>query len=186
MNLYVVRHGQTDWNTKELVQGSTNIELNLTGIKQANEVAEQLKDINFSAIYSSPLNRAFDTAEIINQYHNLNIIKDNRIIERCFGIFEGTNKLKNNLDYWDYNSNLSTNNVESVHALFKRVNEFLHELYNKYQDTNSNVLVVTHGATGIAINAVINNLTTNLSSFGMKNCEFKVFKNLKLDIKKEN
>ena len=181
MNIYVVRHGQTDWNIQGLVQGLTDIELNLTGIEQGNEVAEQLKNINFVAIYSSPLKRTIETAKLINKYHNKNIIADKRIVERCFGNFEGTNGLKNKFDYWDYKLNLNDNNVESVKILFKRIKDFLLEIYEIYKDTNSNILLVTHGGTAIAINAVINDITDDLFSLGMKNCEVKIFENVKLD-----
>lgn len=183
MNLYIVRHGQTDWNIQELVQGSTDIELNKTGIEQANQVAEKLKNITFSAIYSSPLKRTLKTAKIINKYHKLNIITDSRIIERCFGNFEGTNNLKNKLDYWDYEPNLNDNNVESIQELFQRVHNFLLEIYEIYKNNDANILLVTHGGTGIVINAVINNIKTDLFSLGMRNCEIKVFQNI---ILKEN
>ncbi len=181
MNLYVVRHGQTDWNIQGLVQGLTDIELNSTGIEQANQVAEQLKKINFTVIYSSTLKRTLETAKLINKYHNIDIITDRRIVERCFGNFEGTNDLKNKFDYWDYNLNLSENNVESVKSLFNRIKGFLLEIYDLYKDTDSNILLVTHGGTAIAINAIINNITSDLFSLGMKNCEIRIFKNIKLD-----
>ena len=181
MNIYIVRHGQTDWNIQDLVQGSTDIELNTLGIEQANQVAEQLKNINFSVIYASPLTRTINTAKIINKYHNIDIITEKRIIERCFGNFEGTNGLKNKFDYWDYELNLDDNNVESVKILFKRIRDFLLEIYELYKDTDTNILIVTHGGTAIAINAIINNITSNLFSLGIKNCEVKVFKNIKLD-----
>ena len=181
MNIYIVRHGQTDWNIQGLIQGSTDIELNTLGIEQANQVAEQLKNINFSVIYASPLTRTINTAKIINKYHNIDIITEKRIIERCFGNFEGTNGLKNKFDYWDYELNLDDNNVESVKILFKRIRDFLLEIYELYKDTDTNILIVTHGGTAIAINAIINNITSNLFSLGIKNCEVKVFKNIKLD-----
>ena len=72
MNLYLVRHGQTDWNIQGRIQGSTDIELNSTGLNQAQKTAELLKNIDFDVIYSSPLKRTVDTAKIINTYHNLN------------------------------------------------------------------------------------------------------------------
>lgn len=181
MNLYVVRHGQTDWNINGLVQGLTDIELNSTGIDQANQVAEQLKDVNFASIYASPLKRTIETSKIINKYHNIDITLDKRIIERCFGIFEGTNGLKNKYDYWDYQLNLDDNNVESLNVLFERIKNFLSEIYELYKNTDSNILIVTHGGTAIAINAVINNITSDLFSLCLKNCEIKIFKNIKLD-----
>ena len=181
MNLYVVRHGQTDWNIQGFVQGLTDIELNSTGIEQANQVAEQLKDIKFCTIYSSPLKRTIYTAHLINKYHNLNIITDHIIIERCIGNLEVTNGLKNKFDYWDYKLNLDDNNVESVKSLFNRIKGFLLEIYELYKDTDSNILIVTHGGTSIAINAIINNITSDLFSLGIKNCEVKVFENINLD-----
>lgn len=181
MNLYVVRHGQTSWNVQGLVQGLTDIELNSTGIEQANQVADQLKNIDFVAIYASPLKRTIETAKLINKYHNSNIITDNRIIERSFGNFEGTSGLKNKFDYWDYNLNLSDNNVEDVKSLLSRVKNFLLEIYEIYKNTDLNILLVTHGGTSIAINAVIDNITSDLFSLGIKNCEVKIFKNIKLD-----
>jgi len=181
MNLYVVRHGQTDWNIQGRIQGSTNIELNSIGINQAKQTAELLKNVDFDIIYSSPLKRTIDTARIINEYHNINIIKDGRIIERNFGDFEGTqNVLTDIADYLDYDKNLNTNNVEGVKELFKRIENFLFDIYNNHKDTNSNILVVTHGGVSIAITAIINNTKNNLASLGMKNCEVKVFENLNL------
>lgn len=65
MKLYVVRHGETDWNKNFLMQGNTNTDLNETGISQAKEIREKLKDIDFDVCYSSPLSRAYNTAKII-------------------------------------------------------------------------------------------------------------------------
>lgn len=180
MNIYVVRHGQTDWNIQGLVQGTTDIELNDTGKKQAQETAKLLKNVNFEAIYASPLKRTMETASIINKYHNLNIIPDKKIIERNFGDFEGTNLLKNRDAYWNYKLNLNKNNVEPVTALFQRVQDFLLNIYNIYMNTDSNVLIVTHGGTSIAFQAIINNISANLTALGMKNCEVKIFKDFKL------
>jgi len=186
MNLYVVRHGQTDWNIQGKIQGTTDIELNSTGINQAKQVAELLKNVKLDVIYSSPLKRTVDTAKIINQYHNSNIIKDIRIIERNFGDFEGTqNVLKDISDYLDYEKNLNTNNVESIKDLFNRIENFLTDIYNTYKNTDINILLVTHGGASVAITAIINNQKNNLISLGMRNCECRVFENFKLD-KKEN
>lgn len=186
MNIYVVRHGQTDWNIQGFVQGRTDIELNSTGIEQAKQTANLLKDIDFIDIYSSPLKRTIDTAKLINEYHNINIITDDRLIERNFGDFEGTKNVLKISDYLNYEHNLQTNNVEGIKKLFKRIENFLLDIYIKYKDTDSNILIVTHGGVGIAITAIINNIRNELASIGMNNCEVKVFKNFKIDIKKEN
>ena len=65
--IYLVRHGETDWNKENKIQGKNNIPLNSTGIKQSNDVAKYLKDKNIGCIYSSPLERTEQTAEIIQK-----------------------------------------------------------------------------------------------------------------------
>ena len=64
-NLYIVRHGQTDWNVRQLRQGRTDIELNETGIEQAMELRDKLKSVKIDVCYASPLKRAMKTAQII-------------------------------------------------------------------------------------------------------------------------
>ena len=91
MKIYIVRHGQTDYNINGIYAGRIDIPLNNNGIKEAYQVKEKLKGINFSKIYSSPLRRAYETAKIIS---DKDIIVDNRIIERSNGQLEGKPKTK--------------------------------------------------------------------------------------------
>ena len=89
MAVLMTRHGQTDWNVEKRVQGKADIELNATGIEQAKITSEKLKDEKIDIIISSPLKRAKQTAEIINQTLNCPIIYEDGISERDFGEFEG-------------------------------------------------------------------------------------------------
>ena len=89
MKIYVIRHGQTNWNVEEIIQGKKDIELNEVGIRQAYEVKEKLNMLNIDLIMCSPLKRTKKTAEIINQDKNLNIIYKKELIERDLGDFEG-------------------------------------------------------------------------------------------------
>ena len=75
MELYLIRHGKTIWNAENRLQGRTDIELNEEGIAAAKELGEKLKNIHFDMIYSSPLKRAFNTAELIRGARHIEIIK---------------------------------------------------------------------------------------------------------------
>jgi len=71
--IILARHGETEWNVEEVFRGRIDIELNETGIKQAELLAEYLSERKIDAIYSSPLKRAVKTAEIIAGYHKLDV-----------------------------------------------------------------------------------------------------------------
>ena len=80
MEIYVVRHGQTDWNLAERMQGGgSEKKLNETGIKQAKETKQELENVKYDVLICSPMHRAIQTAEIINKERNVPIIIDDRI-----------------------------------------------------------------------------------------------------------
>jgi len=87
--IILVRHGETDWNVEEVFRGRIDIELNETGMKQAELLAEYLKDLRIVAIYSSPLKRALRTAEIIASYHNLDVEIAPGLIDFDYGKWQG-------------------------------------------------------------------------------------------------
>ncbi len=89
MELYIFRHGQTVWNKEHKIQGSADIELTDEGRALARKVAEDISDIRFDAIYSSPLMRAYETACILRGDRALEIVCDDRIREMDFGVLEG-------------------------------------------------------------------------------------------------
>ena len=78
MNIYVMRHGTTVWNEKGITQGLTNNRLSKNGVALTEKVSLEYKNIKFEAIYCSPLTRTVQTANIMNKYHNLKIIKDTK------------------------------------------------------------------------------------------------------------
>lgn len=87
---YIFRHGETDFNREGRWQGAGHDpELNLAGVTQAHLLAETLRPLNLQIIYSSPLQRALQTAEIIGHELNIPIVVDNELIEGNFGINEG-------------------------------------------------------------------------------------------------
>ena len=89
MQLTLIRHGETIWNREKRVQGLTDIELSETGIDQAQKLALSLKDCPIDILYSSPLKRAFQTAEIINRFHRKAIHVEPGLMEMDQGDFEG-------------------------------------------------------------------------------------------------
>ncbi|NPV56099.1 MAG: histidine phosphatase family protein [Anaerolineae bacterium] len=89
MTLWLVRHGETDWNNAGRIQGHTDIPLNENGRKQARKAAQRLAEQRFDAAYASDLSRARETAEIIAAAHGLPVQTDPRLRERSHGSLEG-------------------------------------------------------------------------------------------------
>ncbi len=149
MYLYVVRHGQTEWNVLKKMQGSADIELNEKGLAQANTTADMLKSSTFDIIFCSPLKRAKQTAEIINSKRGLNVVFDDRLKERNYGEFEGTSK--SSFDYnefWSYQKNVKYEKAENVKEFFKRIYDFLDDITSKEYN---NILIVCHAGVEKAI-----------------------------------
>ncbi len=89
-SFYFIRHGQTDWNTgKKKILGRTDLPLNNTGKIQAKESCNNITIPPIDLIVTSPLSRAYETAEIINEKFKTHLIVEPQIIERDFGNMEG-------------------------------------------------------------------------------------------------
>ena len=88
MKLYIVRHGETDWNKKRRIQGQVDIPLNDLGRSLARKTAKGLSGIPFEVCYTSPLGRAKETARLILEGRKTPILEDQRIIEMSFGDYE--------------------------------------------------------------------------------------------------
>lgn len=172
--IYIVRHGQTDWNLIGRYQGRIDVELNEEGINQAKKIQEQLKNINFDKVFSSPLKRAYKTAQIITKN---SIITDERLIERCNGQLEG--KLKSEctemVDFTDpYEKRLK---IEPLPDFRKRIYSFFDEIIEKYP--NQNILVVTHAGVSIYARCYFEGEPKdgNYSKYKLKNCEVLKYSN---------
>lgn len=169
MKLYIVRHGETDWNKNKMMQGNTDIPLNQNGISQALSISKLLEDKNIDVCYSSPLTRAYETAKLIT--NNGSIIIDKRLEERDLGEFEGKScNLYDSHYYWNRKINSSSYGVESANDLITRVQSFYDELKNKYSEKS--ILIVTHGAIVRTLNFIIEGYDdeTDFSSFDVPNC----------------
>jgi broad specificity phosphatase PhoE len=87
--VYLVRHGETEWNRIGLYQGTTDILLNRTGLRQADELAERLRCVDFHAIYTSPLRRARVTAERIASGRHIDPVILPDLNEISYGQWQG-------------------------------------------------------------------------------------------------
>ena len=175
--IYVVRHGQTDWNTIKRIQGWKDIALNEKGIEQAKEIKEKLKGIKFDEVISSPLKRALRTAKVISGRTYKDITQDDRLKERCNGEFEG--KLKQDTDQsYDFNDpNENRYGIENITDFRKRISDFCKELEKKYK--NKNVLVVTHAGVSIYIRCHFEGEPEDgdFNKYKLKNCEVLEYEN---------
>ena len=172
MKVYIVRHGQVPHNA--LKQYNANDEdLTDLGIKQAEELRDKIKNINFDIIICSPLNRAKHTADILNVNHH-KIIYDERISERSCGDLSGKPlEVTNREEYWNYNTTIKYGTSENIKLFFDRVYNFLDELRTK--DYN-NVLIVAHSGVSKAFNAYFNGIKDGkFLNRGLKNCEIKMY-----------
>jgi broad specificity phosphatase PhoE len=88
-NIYLIRHGETDWNKNHRFQGQTDIKLNETGRDQAIKLRPLMQQLQIESVYSSTLTRAYETAELASQEIKISIQKDDRLRETNVGAAEG-------------------------------------------------------------------------------------------------
>ena len=156
MKLYVVRHGQTDQNVLGLVQGDTESDLTEKGREEAKALQELVESLDIDVVVSSPLRRALDTAKLITN-NKKEIIIDDRLIERDFGLSEGKPVDEElTVKYWNFKLNTDINEVEKVQDLMFRITEFLEDIRTRY--SNEKVLVVAHSAILRAIHYAISGI----------------------------
>ncbi len=152
--VYIIRHGQTELNNRKVLQGRSDHPLNATGIAQAREAANRLKGVSFDAVYSSPLIRAIQTANIVAP--DVEPLVDDRLIEMEYGPYEGMG-----LDelapevltfFSDFVHNPAPEGMEPLHSVVQRAGAFLEDRCR----TGGNILVSTHA---IAMKGLLEYLT---------------------------
>lgn len=145
MELFIVRHGQTDANINGIVQGWMDTKLNDTGLQQARAAAELFTE-SIDVIYSSDLTRATQTAhEFVKKYANVPYIEDDRLRERHFGDATGDHRDRHDWEvFWASYDTISIPNAESLKDYNKRVQSFIDMIK---QSGYKKALIVTHGGT---------------------------------------
>lgn len=172
MKIYLIRHGEVNHNLHRLYNREDE-DLNETGIKQAEELKEKIKNIEYDFIISSPLTRAKHTANIIN-IENKDIIVDDRLSERDPGSLSGQPiEVTNREEYWNYYTTIQYGTSENIKEFFNRVYNFLDELKMK---NYKNVLIVAHSGISKAFSSYFNGIGDGkFLNRGLKNCEIKEY-----------
>ncbi len=148
-NIFLVRHGESEYNAKRIIQGHIDTDLTPRGIVQARLAGEELKNFQINKIYTSDLKRAYRTAYIIGDVLGLEPIIDKRLREMNFGKWEGLAYeyiYKNHEE--DFHNWLKNPVVcplpsqEDIKEFEKRIKDFLEEIKSIKEE---NILVVAHG-----------------------------------------
>ena len=171
--IYIIRHGQTELNSNQVLQGRSDHLLNENGAAQAEAAASLLADVRFDRVYSSPLIRAVQTAGIVAPEHTAEI--DPRLIEMDYGPYEGMklNALAPEVItfFSDFINNLAPDGMEQLSDVVTRAGEFLEDRCR----TSGNILISTHA---IAMKGLLEYLTPDSQgSYWSKfigNCEIYV------------
>lgn len=159
LNIYLTRHGETQWNKENRLQGWKDSKLTENGIRNAIALGERLSQTDFNAIYSSPIGRAVQTAKLICSDRTIPIVFNDDLKEVNFGEWEGKTgeEIKQDFQqeffhFWNapHLYNHKPHKGESLEDLKKRMEKALKNIIKANAD--GNVLIVTHG---IAIRAIL-------------------------------
>jgi broad specificity phosphatase PhoE len=177
--LYLIRHGETDWNKQGKYTGQMDISINETGREQAKKVAEEMKNLEPEVIYSSDLKRALETARAISEILDIPIIKDERLREIHQGEWEGLHITEIQAQYTKEFDARKENPLtvaapggESIGDVDIRVRSFLDDITQNHP--NGEVAVSSHGivlgiirtiAVGIPVREVFNNIPENATLY---------------------
>ncbi|MGI6527252.1 MAG: histidine phosphatase family protein [Caldicoprobacterales bacterium] len=150
MYIYLTRHGQTDWNAQKRTQGVHNSHLSRLGICQAEELAERLSSESISHLYSSPLDRAYQTAVIVGKKYGIIPEKREELQEINFGVWEGltVNQIEKvypgQLTRHRVDFTFAPENGESLQSLQRRICHFIEFIQRKHTDKDDKLLVTAH------------------------------------------
>lgn len=184
MNLYVVRHGQVPSNVEGIVSGWNDEQLTERGIEQVTKIRNELQNIKFDVVYSSPIDRAKQTAKIVTPQNE--IILDSRLAERDPGKMLGKSRKDIDKDAWNaLDIDRTPEGAETLAAGLKRVKSFLDEIHSK--DGDKTVLVVTHNFISKCIWIIENNIQSKeqIDSFFHNNGDIKYYREKEQDFEEK-
>lgn len=180
--IYLIRHGETEWNREGRSQGCSNdIPLSEMGLIQAEAIGKRLKNEKIDLFFSSSLTRAFQTADAIAKHHKKKVIKQKEFVEISFGKWEGLriDEIKERyLDVykiWKDTPNIArVPGAESLIEIRERSFPKLMEILNSNKDKN--ILIVSHGITIKVLIATIMGIDlANLHKIRQDNTALNIF-----------
>ena len=183
MLIYLMRHGETDWNKGRRLQGQSDIPLNEYGIELAVKTAEALTDVPFDMAFCSPLGRAEKTAKIILGDRNTPLYTDMRLKEINFGTHEGNcfDTAKQNPEDPLHNffckpeCYLPPEGAESFAQVAERGRSFWQEKILPLEGSSETVLIVAHGAFNRSIlNSIIGTPLQDFWRIELPNCAVSI------------
>ncbi len=185
MKLIIVRHGETEWNRDKKAMGQLDSPLTPQGIRQAHAIANRLRRLSFTTIYSSDLGRAIQTANIISQICGTRIILDSELREWNLGIFQGLTVPQmhekfpqERQDYEDIGDEYIIPKGESLKQCRERGSRALNKIAERHLDET--IVVVTHGCLLMSFFEVVLNLPPgNCWRFKLHNANFCSFEYVK-------
>ena len=159
MKLYVIRHGETNVNVKNLVNSRNMIGLNKKGKEQALKAGKEIAKLDIDLIICSPLRRTVQTCKLIN-VNRVKVIYDRRLMERNARSMQFKKVELIDFDIWyDRDKEIIYKDTEGFKSVVKRVGNVIEEIKLKYKYKNKNILLVTHGDVCKAIYSYINGIT---------------------------
>jgi 2,3-bisphosphoglycerate-dependent phosphoglycerate mutase len=185
-SIIFLRHGQAKNNIERILTGRTpGIPLTEKGIDQAEKAAKFLEHMNISAIYSSPIERAKHTAEIVGKHNSLDVTIDDRLIELDMGKFTGvpyddifTSHGNVFMKFYNGELEIAHNGVETFSEVKKRVLGIVDHVIENHPDQN--VVLVTHMDPIKAMLSTVVDLTpTNLFELIIANASLNIFREYK-------
>ncbi|MDL2301509.1 histidine phosphatase family protein [Lachnospiraceae bacterium OttesenSCG-928-D06] len=164
MKIHLYRHGETQWNSKGMIQGQTDTSLNENGLNQAKELAKRVKasGIVVPRIYTSPQKRAKNTADAIAEILGVPCVSKDGLKEICFGLWEGKTWEEVEKEYgaafqtWYHNRRYQcTPEGESYQMLLERVVDSMKEIVAENAN-ESDVIIVAHSAVILTLQSWLN------------------------------
>ncbi len=148
--VYLVRHGEAQGNVEEFFQGKTDCEISAKGKLQLDALAERFRDISFDALYSSPLKRAYETAEAVNRYHGSEIITREGLTEINAGVFEGVKwselpvRYPHEYDLWVNDlGHFAAEGSETMNEVYERMKKCVTDIV--LENEGKTVVIASHG-----------------------------------------